>query len=113
LEIYTPGAAEYLQVCLAQINGAPAYACAFEPVNECVARMYNATCPSQAAADTCQLIEYALCGTNEPFDVTGCTDELKPLDGSALEWVEACVASSGEPGCQTAYRSCFDQITSY
>jgi hypothetical protein len=63
--------------------------------------------------ETCQLVKDALCGTNEPFDVTGCAEELKPFDGGALEWVEACVASSSEPDCQTAYRTCFDQITSY
>jgi hypothetical protein len=75
--------------------------------------MYDAACPSQAAADTCQLIEYALCGINEPFDVTGCTEDMKPFDGSAVQWVEACVASTGEPDCQKAYNVCFDQITSY
>src|SRR5262249_51447826 len=112
-QVFTPGAAEYLRACLADINGAPAYACDYGPVTDCVIRMYGAACPSQAAADTCQAIEYALCGTNDPFDVTGCTEELKPFDASALQWIEACIASSSEPDCVTAYSACFNQIASY
>ena len=112
-QIYTAGSAEHLQACLAQINGAPAFACDYGPVHDCVTDLYDAACPSQAAADTCQVIQDTICGMNQPFDVMACAGEMKPFNGVALQWVAGCIAASSELDCQTAYHTCFHQITSY
>jgi hypothetical protein len=98
-QIFTAGSAEQLHGCLAQINGAPAFACDYGPVNDCVTRVYNAACPSQTAADTCQLVQDTLCGVNDPFDVTACAEEMKPFNDAGLQWVAGCTAYSSEPDC--------------
>jgi hypothetical protein len=112
-ELFTAGAAESVQACFNNINGAPAYACDLVPVADCVRRMYNEACPNQAAADTCQLIHDTLCVMNEPFDVTACTEDMNPFNDDALQHVANCIAYSTEPDCRTAYTVCFDQITSW
>lgn len=111
--IFRAAYAEALQACLNLINGAPAYACAIGPVADCMTRMYSEACPSQAAADTCQLIRDTLCVMNEPFDVTACAEGLKPFNDDALQRMASCIAYSGEPDCLMAYTACFHEVTGY
>jgi hypothetical protein len=112
-EIFTVGSAENLQACLNQINGAPAYACAIGPVADCMTRMYDDACPSQTAADACQIIRDTLCVMNEPFDMIACAENMKPFNDGALQRVAGCIANSSEPDCLIAYSVCLDQVTSY
>jgi len=109
-DIFTAGSAENLRGCLGQINGAPATACDFAPVTDCITKMYTAACPSQVAADTCQLIHTMLCLTGEAFDEKQCADDMKPFNNTGMQRVADCITMSTEPDCQAAYNACLGTV---
>jgi hypothetical protein len=108
--IFTAGSAENLRACLGQINGAPATACDFGPVNACITKMYNDACPSQLAADTCQLIKDMLCVMGEAFDVSQCADDMKPFNSTGMQRVADCITMSPQTNCQAAYDTCLGTV---
>jgi hypothetical protein len=112
-QIYQAGAFDVLATCLKLIEKDPMFACDDKKVGDCVAQMYTAACPSQAAAAACEQISKTLCINMEVFDTQGCMLKTNPLNGTALQDLANCISMSPEPDCNKAFTACFDKITSF
>jgi hypothetical protein len=108
-DVYTTGAADDLQLCLAEIGVEDA--CTDPPVavNDCVAAMYQHACDDPAIADNCESLA-GTCATNETFDSIKCNEELRPLNNSALQQLLNCFDAASQVACQKAYDDCYDQL---
>ncbi|WP_206079513.1 hypothetical protein [Polyangium spumosum] len=113
-EIYTDGAADYLQGCLDDIGVEPANACDDQQVADCVGKMYNEACPSADAALACETIAKNLCINGETFESQTCLLQTTPLNNETLQVLADCISESAIVDCNEAYKDCFDnQINVY
>lgn len=107
-DIYTLGAAQALQDCLATIGVEPVNACDESKVVACTTAMYDGACDNAISDGTCDDMK-AACDT-DPFSSVGCKEDLRPLNAGALEGFIDCFNSLPNDPCQTAYDLCMDDL---
>lgn len=109
--VFTHGAANTLQDCLATIAGDPATACALKPVSDCFFEASIKACPSQISADTCDKIGTACSGAGQAFDPAACLIQLNPmLDAAIATLVDQFNNADPSLSCQDAFDQAYSNV---
>jgi hypothetical protein len=107
-DIYTLGAAQALEDCLATIGVEPVNACDESKVAACTTAIYEDACDNAVASDTCDNIK-TTCDV-DPFSSENCKVDLRPLSTAGLESFIDCFNALPNDPCQSAYDSCMDEL---
>jgi len=113
-DIYTKGAASYVQSCLSKIGVEPANACDQAQVDACATSVYAAVCPNATAASTCQTIGSSCSTAGQAFDTQLCQTSLNPFNDTAITDLVGCF-NTADPTltCQAAFDDCYKKSTAY
>lgn len=107
-DVFNPGPAENLQKCLALIGVEPANACDPAQVQDCVNKMYEATCAVDAVTKYCEDNAKLCEGAGQTLDAAQCAYELKPFNQTTITNYEDCF-NNADPAltCQQAHDDCY------
>lgn len=106
--IFNPGPAENLQKCLSMIGVEPANACDPAQVQDCVNKMYEATCAVDAITKYCEDNAKLCESVGQTLNAATCAYELKAFNQTTLGKYEECF-NTADPmkTCQEAHDECY------
>jgi len=111
-KIYTPGSAENMFDCLAQIPVAPtSTACDLNEVQKCVTKVHTEACDVAEVQMACSDLKAACIAAGDmSLDESKCNFFLRPFNATALADIQACEEASMQGDCQTTLETCWDQV---
>lgn len=111
-EVFTKGAAQVLEACLAEIPAQKPESCDQALVDACVGEMTESACANSGADTLCDSLNTG-CGSEGTFDAdlyAACKVQLKPFNQGSLDEFLTCFNSDEQTlnTCADAYYNCLD-----